>query len=121
MSRTSSVSAKDKSMANRRNKTKQRRDDSDCLDSRHLYGPFGPQQSWVPQPQYGGPANQYMAPMQQPMHQPYGSQMPAVYAPAAQGLPGAMPGYPPYPNPPTVSNSSWFPSRFSCYPVHIGV
>ncbi|ROT35651.1 hypothetical protein SODALDRAFT_71560 [Sodiomyces alkalinus F11] len=104
MSRTSSLSAKEKSNANKRNKnTKQRRDDSDCLDSRHLYGPFGPQQSWVPQPQFGGPPNpQYMGPMQQqPMHQPYGSQMQAVYGSPAQPFPGAMPGYPPYPNPPT--------------------
>ncbi|KAL2759055.1 hypothetical protein ACRALDRAFT_1080624 [Sodiomyces alcalophilus JCM 7366] len=115
MSRTSSVSAKEKSIANRRNKNiKQRRDDSDCLDSRHLYGPFGPQQSWIPQPQYGGPPNpQYMANMQQPMHQPYGNQMQAVYTPTGQALPGTMPGYPPYPNPSTYQSQSQFPHQQS--------
>ncbi|KAH7376247.1 R3H domain-containing protein [Plectosphaerella cucumerina] len=78
ISRASSVSAKDKANANKRGKNKQRRDDTDSLDSRHLYGPFGPQQSWAQQPQYAPVAN-HQYPMA--MQQPYNGQMQPMYPP----------------------------------------
>ena len=55
MSRSSSVSNKDKSIQGKRGKPKQRRDDSDSFDSRSQYTPwFPPQQTptWVSAPQY---------------------------------------------------------------------
>ncbi|KAM0335835.1 hypothetical protein ACHAQA_000885 [Verticillium albo-atrum] len=98
MSRASSVSAKDRINGGKRGKVnKQRRDDTDSLDSRHLYGPFGPQQSWVQQPQYSPhPGSQYPA----PMPPTYGSQMQPAYTPPGQGYPppAMHSGYPAYPN-----------------------
>ncbi|KAM0522199.1 hypothetical protein ACHAPS_005965 [Verticillium nonalfalfae] len=98
MSRASSVSAKDRASGVKRGKVnKQRRDDSDSLDSRHLYGPFGPQQSWVQQPQFSPhPGSQYPA----PMPPTYGNQVQTAYtAPGQAYPPPAMhSGYPAYPN-----------------------
>ncbi|CRK36318.1 hypothetical protein BN1723_004193 [Verticillium longisporum] len=98
MSRASSVSAKDRASGAKRGKVnKQRRDDSDSLDSRHLYGPFGPQQSWVQQPQFPPhPGSQYPA----PMPPTYVNQMQTAYtAPGQAYPPPAMhSGYPAYPN-----------------------
>ncbi|KAM0602901.1 hypothetical protein ACHAP1_007137 [Verticillium nonalfalfae] len=105
MSRASSVSAKDRASGVKRGKVnKQRRDDSDSLDSRHLYGPFGPQQSWVQQPQFSPhPGSQYPA----PMPPTYGNQVQTAYtAPGQAYPPPAMhSGYPAYPNmaPPSFS------------------
>lgn len=59
MSRSSSVSTKDKASQGKRTKgVKQRRDDSENFDVRSQYTPFFPQQqqqspSWIPSPQYG--------------------------------------------------------------------
>ncbi|KAH7419918.1 hypothetical protein BKA64DRAFT_652007 [Cadophora sp. MPI-SDFR-AT-0126] len=56
MSRSSSVSTKDRAAQNKRAKPpKQRRDDSESFDRRSQYTPFFPQPqvpTWVPQPQY---------------------------------------------------------------------
>jgi len=56
MSRSSSVSTKDRAAQNKRPKPpKQRRDDSESFDRRSQYTPFFPQPqvpTWVPQPQY---------------------------------------------------------------------
>ncbi|KAK0108342.1 hypothetical protein ONS95_003157 [Cadophora gregata] len=56
MSRSSSVSTKDRAPQNKRPKVpKQRRDDSESFDRRSQYTPFFPQPpvpTWVPQPQY---------------------------------------------------------------------
>ncbi|KAF4462391.1 R3H domain-containing [Fusarium albosuccineum] len=112
VSRTSSVSAKDKSNLGKRGKTgKQRRDDSDSFDSRNQYTPYwGPQQqTWVPQPQYMTPPNpQYAA---QPPPPAYQGQMGPVYAQQSPGYP-AMPGmvtnqpYPQYAMPPYAPQTS---------------
>jgi hypothetical protein len=62
MSRTSSVSANNRSNTGKRIKPgRQRRDDSDSFDSRNQYTPYwGPQQqTWVPQ--FGPPQNAQMA------------------------------------------------------------
>ncbi|KAF7549831.1 hypothetical protein G7046_g8214 [Stylonectria norvegica] len=112
VSRTSSMSAKDKSNLGKRGKTgKQRRDDSDSFDSRNLYTPYwGPQQqTWIPQPQYMSPPNpQYsgqasVPPYQAQMAPIYTQQNPAFPAMATgvmpnQQYPYAMPSYPPQPN-----------------------
>ncbi|KAM0491251.1 hypothetical protein ACHAP8_010825 [Fusarium lateritium] len=96
ISRASSVSAKDKSIAGKRGKPgKQRRDDSDSFDSRHHYTPYwGPQQqTWVPQPQYMPPPNpQYGA--QAPPGAAYQGHMGPVYTQQGPGYP-SMPGMPP--------------------------
>ncbi|RXG45070.1 hypothetical protein VDGE_01481 [Verticillium dahliae] len=98
MSRASSVSAKDRASGAKRGKVnKQRRDDSDSLDSRHLYGPFGPQQSWVQQPQFPPhPGSQYPA----PMPPTYVNQMQTAYTAPGQAYPppAVHSGYPAYPN-----------------------
>ena len=57
MSRSSSVSTKDRSGQGKARKVgKQRRDDSESFDVRSQYTPFFPQQqqpTWIPAPQYG--------------------------------------------------------------------
>lgn len=102
MSRASSVSGRERSNAAKRGKgNKHRRDESDSLDSRHLYGPFGPQQSWVSQTPYGPvQGSQYSMPLQQA----YGGQMQPVYAQSGQPYPAAMqPGFAQFsPNIPAV-------------------
>ena len=57
MSRSSSVSTKDRTGANKRSKPKQRRDDSDTFDVRSQYTPVFPQPqvqvpTWATAPQY---------------------------------------------------------------------
>ncbi|KAF3359348.1 hypothetical protein VdG1_02371 [Verticillium dahliae VDG1] len=105
MSRASSVSAKDRASGAKRGKVnKQRRDDSDSLDSRHLYGPFGPQQSWVQQPQFPPhPGSQYPA----PMPPTYVNQMQTAYTAPGQAYPppAVHSGYPAYPNMAPVSQT----------------
>ena len=111
MSRSSSVSAKDKSAQGKRKPAKQRRDDSESFDVRSQYTPFFPQQQippWTPTSQYspmgpqqfsgavqnnfqnpmpqhfGPPSQQYPAPMMNPGNmQPYNS-MPQVWSLPAQ-------------------------------------
>lgn len=62
MSRSSSVSTKDRASQGKRAKsTKQRREDSESFDVRSQYTPFFPQQqvpTWVPTPQYSSVAPQ---------------------------------------------------------------
>ncbi|CAM1500880.1 Fc.00g100420.m01.CDS01 [Cosmosporella sp. VM-42] len=113
VSRTSSISTKDKSNLGKRGKTgKQRRDDSDSFDSRNQYTPYwGPQQqTWIPQPQYMSPPNpQYSA--QAPPPPTYQGQVAPGYGQQGPGFP-AMPSMiqsqpypqyvmPPYQPPPT--------------------
>ncbi|XDG04050.1 hypothetical protein ABKA04_003665 [Annulohypoxylon sp. FPYF3050] len=92
VSRASSVSAKDKSTLGKRGKTgKQRRDDSESFDSRSQYQPYyNPHQpNWTPHyvpighPQYNNP-----------VQQPYQTQMPQAYAPPPQAYPAMMPNNP---------------------------
>ncbi|KAK5987145.1 hypothetical protein PT974_11263 [Cladobotryum mycophilum] len=103
MSRTSSVSATNKSASGKRAKiTKQRRDDSDSFETRRQYTPYwGPQQqTWVPQPQaqYVPPAAGQFSAQPAPTYPqqmgPAYAQQPAVY-PAAPSTP-QNPTYPPY-------------------------
>jgi hypothetical protein len=111
MSRTSSVSANNRSNTGKRIKPgRQRRDDSDSFDSRNQYTPYwGPQQqTWVPQ--FGPPQNAQMA--GQPPSYP--GQMQPGYAQQNAGYPGmppmiqnpvyppayAVPQYPPQPSQP---------------------
>ena len=84
MSRSSSVSTKDRSGQSKRAKApKQRRDDNESFDVRSQYTPFFPQQqipqTWVPSPQYspmapqqfnGAVQNNYQTPMSQQYGQP---------------------------------------------------
>lgn len=68
ISRSSSVSVKDRSGAGKRGKAgKQRRDDSESFDVRSQYTPFFPPQqqpSWSPVPQYGPMVPQFSNTMQ---------------------------------------------------------
>ncbi|TAQ90166.1 hypothetical protein B7494_g1470 [Chlorociboria aeruginascens] len=91
MSRSSSVSAKDRSSQGKRGKTgKQRRDDSESFDVRSQYTPFFPQQqqqAWVGAPQYapiglqqfnGAVQNNFqnpIVPQYGPPHQPFNPAM----------------------------------------------
>lgn len=84
VSRASSVSAKDKSLANKRTKTtKQRRDDSEGFDSRSQYTPYyhpHHQPMWAPQYVPVGNGNAQFSPQAQP--QPAFA---PTYGPAAAG------------------------------------
>ena len=103
MSRSSSVSNKDKSSQGKRGKPKQRRDDSDSFDSRSQYTPwFPPQQTptWVSAPQYP-----QMAPPQQ-----FGGVQNVYQAPAPQQFPSPNMQY----NPAMMSNGSM--PNFSAIP-----
>jgi hypothetical protein len=87
MSRSSSVSTKDRAGLSKKAKpAKQRRDDNESFDVRSQYTPFFPQQhiqTWSPSPQYsplppqqfnGGVQTNYQSPMTQqfvPPNQPY--------------------------------------------------
>jgi len=68
ISRSSSVSVKDRTGAGKRGKPgKQRRDDSESFDVRSQYTPFFPPQqqpSWSPVPQYGPMVSQFNNTMQ---------------------------------------------------------
>ncbi|KAM6486611.1 hypothetical protein HDV62DRAFT_221035 [Trichoderma sp. SZMC 28011] len=88
ISRTSSVSANNRSTTSKKGKPpKQRRDDTDGFDSRRQYTPYwGPQQqTWVSQPpsQFVPPANGQFTPQPVPSY-------PAQVAP----MYGQQPGYP---------------------------
>jgi hypothetical protein len=91
MSRSSSVSTKDRASQNKRPKpAKQRRDDSDSFDSRSQYTPFFPQQqiqTWAPAPQYApiGP-QPFIAPVQNTYQNP----MPPQFTPPPQQFNSAM-------------------------------
>jgi hypothetical protein len=93
MSRSSSVSTKDKASQSKRNKGgKQRRDDSDSFDVRSQYTPFFPQQpqqspSWIPTPQYGPMGLQPFNGMAQTTFQ---NPMAPQFAPAQQFSPPMM-------------------------------
>ncbi|KAE8445310.1 hypothetical protein EG329_013548 [Mollisiaceae sp. DMI_Dod_QoI] len=94
MSRSSSVSTKERASQNKRPKpAKQRRDDNESFDVRSQYAPFFPQQqapTWVPTPQY--------APMgAQPyngsnVQNSYQNSMPAHFIPPAQQFNAGMMG-----------------------------
>ncbi|KAH9892332.1 hypothetical protein F4778DRAFT_316561 [Xylariomycetidae sp. FL2044] len=89
ISRTSSVSTKEKSNLGKRGKTgKQRRDDSESFDSRSQYTPYYPpthpnQVSWTPHFAVNG-NHQYNGQMQQ---QPYPNPAPQAYGPPSQPYP----------------------------------
>ena len=99
MSRSSSISNKDKSSQGKRGKPKQRRDDSDSFDSRSQYTPwFPPQQTptWVSAPQYpqmppqqfgGGVQNVYQSAISQQFVSPNMQYSPAMISN------GSMPNY----------------------------
>jgi hypothetical protein len=88
MSRSSSVSTKDKAGQSKRPKpAKQRRDDSDSFDVRSQYTPFFPQQpvqgpTWAPAPQYApmGPQQPFNGVVQNNYQNP----MPPQFVPSAQ-------------------------------------
>ena len=91
VSRTSSVSTKDKSNLGRRGKNERRRRDSGSFESRNSYAVFYPppqQSAWPGQPQY--------VPIATPQ-QPYPTQVAPVYVPPGPNYPAMMPnaGYPP--------------------------
>jgi hypothetical protein len=91
MSRSSSVSTKDRASQNKRPKpAKQRRDDSDSFDSRSQYTPFFPQQqiqTWAPAPQYAPMGPQpFIAPVQNAYQNP----MPPQFTPPPQQFNSAM-------------------------------
>ena len=85
MSRSSSVSTKDRSGLSRKAKSmKQRRDDSESFDVRSQYTPFFPQPqmpAWAPTPQYSPMAPQLYNGMVQG---PYQGPVPTHYAASAQ-------------------------------------
>lgn len=106
MSRSSSVSTKDRASQNKRPKpAKQRRDDSESFDVRSQYAPFFPPQqtpTWIPTPQYT-PAPQYNS-SAVPINYP--NQMPGHFLPGGtQQFPGMMNngGMPQYTTAPQVS------------------
>lgn len=86
MSRSSSVSTKDRTTQNKRAKApKQRRDDSESFDSRSQYTPFFPQPqvpTWMPAPQYPTMVPQQFGPGIVPNS--YQSPQPNPYAPPTQ-------------------------------------
>jgi len=86
MSRSSSVSTKDRASQNKRPKgTKQRRDDSEGFDVRSQYTPFFPQPqvpTWVPAPQYPPIVNQQFSGGTIPTG--YQNPVPASFGPPAQ-------------------------------------
>ncbi|KAF4628086.1 hypothetical protein G7Y89_g10070 [Cudoniella acicularis] len=85
MSRSSSVSTKDRSSQNRKPKpAKQRRDDSDSFDVRSQYTPFFPQPqmpTWTPTPHYSPVAPQ---PFNGPVQNLYQNPMPPQFTAPAQ-------------------------------------
>jgi hypothetical protein len=100
ISRSSSVSVKDKSAPNRRGKSgKQRRDDAESFDVRSQYTPMFPhqsQQAWAPRPQYAPiSVQQFNTNMQSGFQLMPG---PQFVAPGQQYQPGmgAVPGMMPY-------------------------
>jgi len=105
MSRSSSVSTKDRASQNKKPKqTKQRRDDSESFDVRSQYTPFFPQPqgpTWAPAQQFApmGPQqfngvvqNNYPTPMQQPQFMPPTQQFNAGM-PISNMNSGSIPGY----------------------------
>ncbi|KAI9738519.1 MAG: hypothetical protein M1818_005416 [Claussenomyces sp. TS43310] len=95
MSRSSSVSTRDRSGAGKRGKTgKQRRDDSETFDVRSQYTPYFPpsqqhQQSWTTVPQYAPiSVPQFTSPMQAS----YQGEPSSHYLPSTQQFPPAMIG-----------------------------
>ena len=99
MSRTSSMSAQNRSNVGKRGKTgKQRRDDSDSFDSRNQYTPYwGPQQqTWIPQSYPQGQPG----PIAQQPGRNYQPQTPQAYGQTASSYPQTAPMMPanqPYP------------------------
>jgi len=104
MSRSSSVSVKDRSGQSKRGKPgKQRRDDSESFDVRSQYTPFfAPQQqqqpTWTPVPQFVpvGMPQQFVNPMQnsfQAVNPPSFPQSPQQFNPVMMGPGGGMPPF----------------------------
>lgn len=94
MSRSSSVSAKDRSGQGKRKPLKQRRDDSESFDVRSQYTPFFPPQqqpAWVPSQQYGPMGASPYGNVMPPNYQ--GTASPPSFGPGQQQFhPNMMPG-----------------------------
>jgi len=91
MSRSSSVSTKDRSQSKKPKASKQRRDDSESFDVRSQYTPFYSQPqmpTWTPTPQYSPVGPQ---PFNGPVPNTYQHPMPAQFGPSTQQFnPGQM-------------------------------
>lgn len=91
MSRSSSVSTKDRSQSKKPKTTKQRRDDSESFDVRSQYTPFYSQPqmpTWTSTPQYSPVGPQ---PFNGPVQNTYQHPMPAQFGPPTQQFnPGQM-------------------------------
>jgi hypothetical protein len=84
MSRSSSVSTKDRSQSKKPKASKQRRDDSESFDVRSQYTPFYTQPqmpTWTPTPQYSPVGPQ---PFNGPVQNTYQHPMPAQFGPPTQ-------------------------------------
>jgi hypothetical protein len=84
MSRSSSVSTKDRSQSKKPKAPKQRRDDSESFDVRSQYTPFYAQPqmpTWTPTPQYSPVGPQ---PFNGPVQSTYQHPMPAQFGPPTQ-------------------------------------